>query len=56
MPYGELATRIIPAGWPTLCFKNVFKRDLKEGNVNPADWKAVAADQSLWRLAIKAGI
>lgn len=55
-PYGELATRIIPAGWPTLCFKNVFKRDLKEGNVNPADWKAVAADRSLWRLAIKAGI
>ena len=56
MPYGELATGIRPEGWPTLRFKNVFKRDLKEGNVNPACWKAVAADRSRWRLAVKAGI
>ena len=56
MHYGELATGIRPAGWPTLRFKNVFKRDLKAGNVNPAGWKAVAADRSRWRLAFKAGI
>ena len=56
MPYGEPATGIRPARRPTLRFKNVFESDLKEGNVNPACWKAVAADRSRWRLAVKAGI
>ena len=45
--HGELATGIRTAGSPTLHFKDVWKRDLKAGNVNPAGWEAVAADRSL---------
>ena len=54
--YGELATGSRPAGRPVLRYKDVCKRDMKTGNINPADWEATAADRSSWRLAVKAGI
>ena len=54
--YGELATGFRPAGRPVLGYKDVCKRDMKTGNINPTDWEAIAADRSSWRLAVKAGI
>ena len=54
--YGELATGSRPAGGPVLRYKDVCKRDMKTGNINPADWEATAADHSSWRLAVKMGI
>ena len=54
--YGKLATGSRLAGRPVLRYKDVCKRDMKTGNINPADWEATAADRSSWRLAIKAGI
>ena len=53
--YGELATGLRPTGRPTLRFKDVCKRDMKVGNINLAGWKALAADRSHWRLAVKVG-
>ena len=54
--YDELATGSRPAGRPVLRYKDVCKRDLKTGNINPADWESTAADRSSWRLAVKVGI
>ena len=56
MLYGELATGATPVGRPTLRFKDVCKRDLKAGNINPAGREAAAADRCRWRLAVKAHI
>ena len=53
---GELATGSRPARRPVLRYKDVCKRDMKTGNINPADWEAKATDRSSWRLAVKAGI
>ena len=53
---GELATGSRPTGRLVLRYKDVCKRDMKTGNINPADWEATAADRSSWRLAVKAGI
>ena len=53
---GELATGSRPARRPVLRYKDVCKRDMKTGNINPADWEATATDRSSWRLAVKAGI
>ena len=44
MLFGELATGSRPAGRPFLCYKDVCKRDLKAGNINPTGWETVAAD------------
>ena len=52
--YSELATGTRLAGKPNLRFKDVCKQDLKAGDINPADWKVTAADQSHWRLAVTA--
>ena len=54
--YGELATGSRPAGRPVLRYKDVCKRDMKAGNINPTGWEAVAADRSRWRLTVRAGI
>ncbi|KAK4321136.1 hypothetical protein Pmani_008041 [Petrolisthes manimaculis] len=56
MLYGELATGSRPAGRPVLCYKDVCKRDLKAGNINPANWETVGADRNFWRLAVRAGL
>ena len=56
MLYGELATGSRPKGRPHLRYKDVCKRDMKAGNIDPAGWEAVAVDRSKWRLAIKQGI
>ncbi|XP_076046854.1 uncharacterized protein LOC143028521 [Oratosquilla oratoria] len=36
----------LPAGRPILRYKEVLKRDLKAGDINPASWEAVAANRS----------
>ncbi|XP_076059470.1 uncharacterized protein LOC143036099 [Oratosquilla oratoria] len=38
---GELATGSRPAGRPILRYKDVLKRDLKVGDINPASWERV---------------
>jgi len=54
--YGELATGSRPAGRPVLRYKDVVKRDMKAGDINPTGWETVAADCSSWRHAVKAGM
>jgi hypothetical protein len=54
--YSELATGSRPTGRPVLRYKDVCKRDLKAGNVNPAVWEVEAADRCRWRQAVKASI
>ena len=44
--YVELATGSRPAGRPVLRYKDICKRDMKTGNINPADWEATAGDRS----------
>ena len=56
MLYGELATGTRPASRPVLRYKDVCKRDLKAGSINPTGWETVAANCSSWKLAVKAGI
>ena len=52
--YGELA----PGGRPMLRYKDVVKRDMKAGGINPTSWETVAADRSNWRQPgiVKTGI
>lgn len=56
MLYGELATGSRPAGRPVLRYKDVCKRDLKAGGIDPARLETAAADRSKWRLAVKTGV
>ncbi len=51
--YGELTTGSRPAGRPLLRYKDVCKRDMKAGNIDPASWEDAASDRSRWRLVIK---
>ena len=53
--YGELATGSRPAGRPALRYKDVIKRDMKAGGIDPTGWETVAADRNSWRHAVKAG-
>merc|ERR1711893_380912 len=43
--YGELATGTRQTGRPFLRFKDVCKRDLKLGNIHPADLESTFADR-----------
>ena len=54
--YGELATGTRPTGMPILRFKDVCKRDMKTGSINPANWETQVADRSSWRTAIRTRI
>ena len=42
-----------PAGRPVLRYKDVSKRDMKAGNIDPAGWEAAALNHSRLKLAIK---
>jgi len=52
--FGELATGSRPTGRPLLRFKDVCKRDMRAGDIDPAGWESVAEDRSSWRSAVKA--
>ena len=54
--YGELATGTRQTGRPFLRFKDVCKRDLKLGNIHPADLESTAADRDTWWLTVKSGV
>ena len=54
--YGELATGSRPTGRPTLRYKDVLKRDLKAGGIEPSGNEALAADRSGWRYTTKSAI
>lgn len=49
--YGELATGTRPTGRLVLWYKDVCKRDLIAGSLNPADLETASADRARWRLA-----
>ena len=53
--YSELATGTRPTRRPTASFKDVCKQGVKAGNNNFPGLEALAAVQSHWRLAVKAG-
>ena len=53
--HGELATGHHPAGRPALRFKDVCKRDLKLGDIDPGSWEQIADDRSAWRIAVQKG-
>ncbi len=53
--YGELAdTR--PIGRPALWYKDICKRDLKAGSLNPTDLEAASTDRVSWWLAVRTSI
>ena len=54
--YGELATGHPPAGRLALCFKDVCKRDLELGDINPGTWEQIADDCSAWQSAVRKGV
>ena len=54
--YGELTCLSRPAGRPMLRFQDVCKRDLKAGNIIPADLEVTAADRGVWKLAAKTSV
>ena len=54
--YGELATGSRPTGQPALRYKDVCKRDLRAGGVDPADLETASSDRVSWRTTVKAGI
>ena len=53
--FGELATGARPTGRPSLRFKDVCKRDLKDCAINPADLQAATSIRSSWRTTTKIG-
>ncbi len=54
--YGELTSGTRPTGRPALRYKDVCKRDLKAGSLNPADLEAATADHVSWRLAVRTSV
>ena len=51
--YGELCVGTRPVGRPSLRYKDVCKRDLKNAQINTEYWEGRAADRDAWRLLIK---
>ena len=54
--YGELASGSRQRGRPTLRFKDVCKRDMKAGDLDPAELETLAADRGVWRSSITSAI
>ncbi len=54
--YGELTSGTRPTGKPALRYKDVCKRDLKAGSLNPADLEAATTDHVSWRLAVRTSV
>ncbi|XP_069159445.1 uncharacterized protein [Procambarus clarkii] len=54
--YGELASGRRPTGRPQLRFKDAYKRDLKQMNIDINTWEAAAADRSAWRCKVQKGL
>ncbi len=54
--YGELASGTRPTGRPALWYKDICKRDLKAGNLNPADLEAATADHVSWQLTVRTSV
>ena len=54
--HGELATSSRPTGRLALRYKDVCKRDLRAGGVDPADLETASSDCVSWRPTVKAGI
>lgn len=49
----ELATRHLLTRHSALCFKYVFKRDLKLTDINPGSWEQQADDCSGWHHTVQ---
>ena len=56
MLYSQLAIGTRPIGRPTLRYKDVCKRDLRECGVDPSSLEAAASDRAGWRSTVKSGI
>ena len=53
--FGELASGARPTGRPSLRFKDICKRDLKDCNIDPANLQTTTSDRNKWRLLTKQG-
>lgn len=51
--YGELAEGTRARGRPILRFKDVCKRDMKAGNMDPDSFGELTVDRSGWRQSVK---
>ena len=47
--YGELGIGSRATGRPKLRYKDVVKKDMKDPDINVADWEGTAADHPRWR-------
>ena len=51
--YGELATGTRPTGRPALRLKDVLKRDLKAGGLDPSELEVAASDRTGWQATTR---
>ncbi|KAK4328590.1 hypothetical protein Pmani_001066 [Petrolisthes manimaculis] len=54
--YGEIAAGKRPAGRPSLRFKDVCKRDMKQTNIDETSWEDKSSIRSTWKSQVKEGI
>nr|KAG5710863.1 hypothetical protein BaRGS_027014 [Batillaria attramentaria] len=52
MLYRELREGSRPTGRPQLRFKDVRKRDMKLGSIDPYTWEGAAENRQLWRVTV----
>ena len=50
--YGALASGRRTKGHPQLCYKDVYKRDMKALDINTESWEDLAADRMMWRSTL----
>ena len=53
--FGELATGTRPLGRPSLRFKDICKRDLKDCGIEPADLQTASSNRTNWRTVSRLG-
>ena len=53
--FGELATGTRPLGRPSLRFKDICKRDLKDCGIEPADLQTASSNRTNWRTISRLG-
>ena len=54
--YGELAVGKRPAGRPSLRFKDVCERDMKQASIDTSSWEEKASNGSTWNIQVKEGV
>ena len=54
--YGEIAAGKRPAGLPSLRFKDVCKRDMKQAGIDIFSWEEKASNRTTWIMQVKESV